>query len=213
MKITRVEICEIKMPLLLPYTISYETVDSVSNVFIRIDTDKEISGNGCAAPDKIITNETSNSVLRCLKDRAEAILLKCDPLRPVHILEELREPLSDCPSAKAAIDMALYDIMGKYANLPLWKLLGGYREKIKTSITIGIQPIKDTLKLAKEYLLRGFTILKLKGGRNVDEDIERVNELRKFAGKGIELRFDANQGYSVEDTFKFIKATRKAHIE
>jgi o-succinylbenzoate synthase len=213
MKITKVEVWDVKMPLTVPYTISYETVYDVTNVFLRLDTDKGITGYGCAAPDINITNETSDQVLKVINEKAKDIITGADPLRPVLILENLKNVLNAYPSAKAAIDIALYDIIGKYANLPLWKLLGGYKDKISTSITIGILAVSDTIKQAKEYIARGYNSLKIKGGKNVDDDIERVIKLRKAVGSNIEFRFDANQGYSVEETLKFIEATKKANIE
>ena len=60
------------------------------------------------------------------------------------------------PSARAAVDMALYDLLGKASNLPLWKLLGGFRDRIRTSITIGIVPVKETVERALEFVDKGF---------------------------------------------------------
>ena len=103
--------------------------------------------------------------------------------------------------------------MGKVSNLPLWRLFGGFRDRIKTSVTIGILPETETLERARMWLERGFKCLKLKGGINVESDIERVLKLREMVGRGIELRFDANQGFSLEDCLKFVQKTRKAHLE
>jgi L-alanine-DL-glutamate epimerase-like enolase superfamily enzyme len=109
--------------------------------------------------------------------------------------------------------MALFDILGKAAGLPVWRLLGGYRRRIKTSMTIGILPEKETVAAARAHVENGFRCLKLKGGRDVEEDIERVAKVREAVGKAIELRFDANQGYSVEETLRFVEATRPASLE
>jgi L-alanine-DL-glutamate epimerase-like enolase superfamily enzyme len=134
-------------------------------------------------------------------------------LRPVLLLERLKSLLKNSPSTLAAVDMALLDIMGKAASLPLWKLLGGFRDRIRTSITIGILHEGDTVERARHHVSRGFKSLKLKGGRNVEEDVARVLRVREAVGDGIELRFDANQGFTVEESLRFVRETRRAHLE
>jgi L-alanine-DL-glutamate epimerase-like enolase superfamily enzyme len=111
------------------------------------------------------------------------------------------------------VDMALFDLLGKIAGLPVHKLMGGYRNKFKTSITIGILPVDDTLEKASGFVNQGFTILKIKGGSDVESDIERINRIREKFGRGIEIRFDANQGYSIEEAVHFVNATRKTGVE
>jgi L-alanine-DL-glutamate epimerase-like enolase superfamily enzyme len=66
---------------------------------------------------------------------------------------------------------------------------------------------------AREHLKKGFKILKVKGGRKVDEDIEKMLRLRELAGKHVGIRFDANQGYSLEDSIRFMKETENAEVE
>jgi L-alanine-DL-glutamate epimerase-like enolase superfamily enzyme len=196
-----------------PYTIAYETVDSATNVFIRLGTASGLNGYGCAAPDEAVTGETPGGVLAVLKDVAEPTLRGADPLRYTRILEDLKGPMAGHSSALAAVDMALHDLLGKAAGLPLWRLLGGYRDRIRTSITIGILPVEETVKVAQGHVDGGFRCLKLKGGRDLDEDVERVLRVRESVGKTIELRFDANQGYSVEETVRFVERTRIAKLE
>ncbi len=84
---------------------------------------------------------------------------------------------------------------------------------MKTSITIGILPVRETVACAREWVLQGFKCLKLKGGLHVNSDIERVIKVREGVGKGIELRFDANQGFSVDDALLFVKETQKVGLE
>lgn len=213
MKIKSIETWSHKMKLATPYTIAYETIDSTINVFTKVITNSGIVGFGCAAPDLEVTGETEKSVLKVAKDVIEPMLRGSDSLRYSYQLNKLIAPLKNHPSALAMIDMALFDIMGKKANLPVYKLLGGFREKIKTSITIGILPINETVSTAKEFVEQGFSILKIKGGSDVDEDIERMKKVRETVGKSILLRFDANQGYSVYESLKFVEETRKVKIE
>ena len=213
MKIAGLECWPVTMRLREPYTIAYEHVDETTNVFVRIDTDAGFSGFGCAAPDKVVTGDTPDSVLDSLSRADRDVLRGHNPLRYALLLETLADALPNAPSARAAVDMAIFDILGKVANLPLWKLLGGYRDSIKTSVTIGVLPLGDAIRRAQELTEQGFACLKLKGGIDVEEDIRRVLDVRQAVGSDIELRFDANQGWSVEESRHFVEGTRSAGLE
>ncbi|MBN2053582.1 dipeptide epimerase, partial [bacterium] len=201
------------MQLTEPYTIAYETVHETTNVFIRLRTDRGITGYGCAAPDEAVTGETATGVLRSMTEVIAPALEGADPLRAAAILEHLSRDLAIHAATLAAIDMALFDILGRTAGLPLWILLGGYRERIATSITIGIMPVAATVERARRYIGRGFSCLKIKGGADVDEDIERVAQVRAECGGAVQLRFDANQGYSLEDSLRFVTGVRSFNVE
>jgi L-alanine-DL-glutamate epimerase-like enolase superfamily enzyme len=213
MKIQRIDTDVIVLPLVEPYSIAYERVEQAINVLLRIETDSGIVGYGCAAPDSAVTGETADMVNDDLKNIVEPVLHGQDPLRFSLHLEKLKPLLKGHPSTIACVDMALHDILGKVCCLPLWKLLGGYRSSIKTSVTVGIMPIDKTLIRVISYVQDGFTAIKLKGGLNVEEDIERVIRVREEVGSAIELRFDANQGYSSVQALHFVEKTETAHIE
>jgi L-alanine-DL-glutamate epimerase-like enolase superfamily enzyme len=213
MKINRIEAWQVEMPLLEPYEIAYQQVNSTVNVFLRIETSNGMTGLGCAAPDPFITNESAEDVLTSIDEVVKPRLKGKDPLRTNYLLEDLKLYLKPRKSTRAAVDMALHDILGKTAGLPLWKLLGGFRDRIKTSITIGILPTDDTIRKAKEFIESGFLSLKIKGGKNLEMDIERVIKVREIAGPAIDLRFDANQGYTVDQAIQFVKATKKSRLE
>jgi L-alanine-DL-glutamate epimerase-like enolase superfamily enzyme len=213
MKIARFEAWPVTMRLSQPYSIAYDSVDRAENVFVRIETNARVAGLGCAAPDPHVTGELIGDVLRSLNEVAGPALVGSDPLRHAMLMERLRKDLASLPSARAAVDMALFDILGKVADLPVWRMLGGYRRRIRTSVTIGILPETETVSAARYLVRNGFRCLKLKGGRDVDEDIGRVIRVREAVGRAIQLRFDANQGFTVEQTLRFVDATRAAGLE
>jgi len=213
LKITKIECFSIEMNLKTPYRIAYETVEKTTNIFLKIYTSIGIVGFGCAAPDFEVTSETPQSVLKSIEGPISKELIGRDPLRFSRLMENLKKQIPHQPSALAAIDMALYDILGKTSDLPIWKILGGYRHRIKTSVTIGILSVKETVDAAQEFVQQGFKCLKIKGGINVSEDIERINRVRESVGTGIGLRFDANQGYTVEDSLKFVNETKSVKLE
>ncbi len=212
MKITNMEVYPHTMKLSEEYTISYETIDSTVNIFLVIETDTGILGYGCAAPDPAVTGETPESVVKIFNDTIKPALLGENPLRYVYLLNNIHEPLKSHPSAKAMVDIALYDIIGRVVQLPIYQFLGGFRHKIKTSITIGILPVSTTIEAAGKLVKQGYKALKIKGGANVDLDIERIIKVREAVGSEIELRFDANQGYSVYESLKFAEETKSADL-
>lgn len=213
MKIINFEFSPITMRLKEPYTIAYETVESASNMFCRIITNEKITGVGIAAPDLEVTQETIETVSKICTYVVEPFLKGKDPLRIAKIITELKPHLQNHPSALAMVDMALYDILGKKSGLPVYKLLGGFRTKAATSITVGILPLGETLKRCRAFVSDGFKIIKVKGGLNLNEDIEKIIKIRETVGRNITLRFDANQGYTVEQSKRFVNETRKAKLE
>jgi L-alanine-DL-glutamate epimerase-like enolase superfamily enzyme len=213
MKITGIDFWEVRMKLAIPYTIAYETFDSAVNVFLRIKTNSGIIGIGCAAPAPEVTGETEIDVLEKTRQIVEPLLKNADPLRLSYQIEKIKPELKSYPATQAMVDSALWDIMAKKADIPLYKLLGGYRNRMKTSITIGIMPVAETLENANDFIRQGFKVLKIKGGIDVNEDIERLVKTRQAVGKNIEIRFDANQGYTVDESIQFVKETQKVKVE
>ena len=213
MGIVRLESWRLDLPLKTPYSIAYQRVERAPNIFVRLVTEGARIGSGCAAPDEDVTGESPEATEAALAGPAAEMLRGRDADRPVHLMELLRVPLAAAPAARAAVDMALWDLMARRAGLPLWKLLGGYRERIATSITLGILPLEETVEEARRRCREGFRVLKLKGGLDAAEDAERVRAVRAAVGAEVALRFDANQGYTPEATRVFLAATAECALE
>lgn len=213
MKITRIEYFRLDLPLAIPYTIAYETVTKTSNIVLKLTTDGGITGWGCAAPDKEVTLETPEDVIHNIETVVTALLKDQSPFRIAKVNHQLKQQLTGSSSTKAMVDMALYDILARKAGLPLYQLLGGYRYEIPTSITITILPLDETIDQAKDFLKQGFNILKLKGGLDLEEDIHKILVLREKLGNDFSLRYDANQGYTANESIEFINRTKSANVE
>jgi o-succinylbenzoate synthase len=208
MKIKSVTINPIDLKLKEPFSIANETVDVGENVFLKIETDEDIIGWGCATPDSV-TSETKETVINCFNNILKNILIGEDPLRINFINDLIEEKVKGNPSLKTGINMALYDILGKKANTPLYKLLGGYRKKIETSITIGLNPVDTMIEKAKSFVSQGFTCLKVKCGMDPDQDIEVVLAIRNEVGPNIKIRLDANEGYTLEKALRVVETLEK----
>lgn len=201
MQIKSVTAIPVELRLKEPFTIANETVESAINVFIKIETGRGIVGWGCATPDTV-TSETKDTVLTACKTVLKDILIGKDPFRINMLNEVIEENLKDNSSAKAGVNMALYDILGKTARMPLYRLLGGYRDKIETSVTVGLNPVDIMVEKAKEFISQGFTCLKVKCGMDPDQDIEAVLAIRNAVGSQVKVRLDANEGYTVEQALR-----------
>ncbi len=212
MRITHVSYERLDLKLAVPYTIAYETIAKTTNFILKVETDGKLVGYGCAAPDKIVTGESPDEVERAIKNKIIPYLIGKDPFTYALLLTELKQILEKKSSSLAMVDLALFDLISKKAEVPLYKFLGGYQTSIATSITIGILSLEETLKHAKEYVDQGFSILKIKGGSNLEEDVEKMKKLHEIY-PNVTWRFDGNQGYSVVDSIAFVKATAPMGIQ
>ncbi len=208
MKIKSVSLIPMDLKLKEPFSIANETVDIGENVFIKIDTDSEIIGWGCATPDSI-TSETKETVVKNFNAIVKEILIGEDPTRINFLNDVIEDKLKGNPSLKAGINIALYDILGKESDMPLYKILGGFRDKIETSVTIGLNPVDVMVEKAKEFVSQGFNCLKVKCGMDADQDIEAVLSIRNAVGSNVKIRLDANEGYTLEKALRVIETLEK----
>lgn len=193
------------LELTRPYTIAYQTIDRVENLFVLIEAENGITGIGAGSPAEDVTGE-SIAMSTAAVEKLDDILTGQDIRHLRRLLRSLQSRLAGHPAAMAAADIALHDLAGKLLGRPLVDLLGRAHDALPTSVTIGIKSVDETLEEAGEYVKKGFTILKIKTGLNVEEDIARVARVRETFGQGVSIRVDANQGYSVDDYRRFFSA-------
>ena len=213
MKITNVEHWTEHLKLIKPYTIAYETYSDVENYFVRIETETGSYGLGVASPDDYVTGESTVDCKSALDSCLESLLLGQDIRDIEYLVRKLKAAMPKTPAALAAVDIALYDLMGKYRNLPLADMLGRVHQKLATSITIGIMSAAEAVEEADEYMSRGFRLLKVKIGKSLEEDLDRLHKIREKIGRQIPIRVDANQGYSRHEYMEFIQRTQHLDLE
>ena len=212
MKINRVELTVLSIEMHEPYSVAYSDFTHADNIFIRLDSDR-FSGWGCIAPDPDVTGETIPEIYEKASSLLPELLTGEDYLRRALLMRRLKRRTPGLYSLWAGVDTALWDLLGKKAGIPVWKIIGGYREKIRSSITIGICSLEKTMTTINRYTDEGWEIIKLKGGLDVDDDIARLKRIRKDYGRRLKIRFDANQGYTPGQALYFIEQTKDLHIE
>lgn len=206
MQIAHIDVVPVELNLGLPFRTAtlHTDMNQIQCVFVRIETRKGLVAWGCAAFDETQTGETPRQVADACRQCADRAM-DLNPLNLEFALTELATLTQDTPSAKCAFDIAFYDLLGLAAGLPLYRLLGGYRHRIQTSIALSLAPAKETVEMARDRAAQGFRILKLKGGLDPEDDVQRVHAVHT-ALPALSLRLDADQGYSVQQALDVSRA-------
>jgi len=212
MGIQSIEVYSVVLRYHEPFRIAPSTATECHNIVVKVFTDFGIVGIGEASPSERVTNETPNTILEVLDKIAPHLIGMC-PLRIEQIVDTMDQIVPENPSAKAAVDMALHDILGKTTRKPLFKLLGGFREQVLTDITLSIKEPKEMAEDAVKAVRRGFEALKVKVGLNPNEDFERVRKIREAVGSDVAIRIDANQGWTVSQAVEVLKKLERFNIE
>jgi len=194
----------IDLKLTVPFRISRNVQYTSPNAIVQINYE-EFTGLGEAAPDGYY-GESLETMLACVSMFAGN--LGDDPFAIEDILNRLDEIIGLNPSAKAAVDMALYDIVGKMLNVPLYKLLGlNAANTARTSFTIGIDTPENMAK--KAVLAHDYPILKVKVGTK--HDLDNLKAIREVSSATI--RVDANTAWTPKEAIKMINALAPYNIE
>lgn len=210
MKITNIKVGEVSVPLKTPFKTALRTVNSVEDIIVEIYTDTGNIGFGEAPPTGVITGDTKGAIIGAIEEHIKKNIVGMDIENFEEIMMKLDKSLIKNTSAKAAIDIALYDLYGQLYNAPIYKLLGGYRKEIITDITISVNDPEEMAKDSLDAIRRGYETLKIKVGKDSLMDIERMKAIRKAVGYDVKLRIDANQGWKPKEA---VQALRKMEDE
>ncbi len=212
MKITKIRLGKLSAPLRVPFKTAIRTVDKVEDLVIEIQTDTGHRGYGEAPPTGAITGDTWEAIVGALRGPIQKVLID----REIDELEDLMIDLRKCivrnTSAKAAADMAIWDLYGQLYGLPVYKIFGGSRKTIVTDITISVNEPEEMAKDAKDAVARGYNCIKVKVGKDAGKDIERLLEIRKAIGKDISIRLDANQGWNPKEAVRILDKMEEMNL-
>lgn len=197
MKITGIECVAVRLPLIAPFIISYGTYSHVESVLVRLTTDTGLTGWGEATPDPYVTGESWAGTYAMLRHDLLPLLRDQNPLAREAIHARLDGLVTGAPTAKAAIDLALWDIAGKYAGMSVAALLGGpVHDALVWHATLSIgEPAKMAAE-ARAAVAAGHTEIKMKvGAARLQDDVDRIMAVRAAVGPTVALMVDANQGW------------------
>lgn len=213
MKIKDIKIWSADLGNTKPYTIAFKTVDEVRNAFVEIILADGTTGIGSGNPSEYVVGENLTQTLEALQERNLEFLIGRDIREMKQLAFEVWQKFPKNPAARAAVDIALHDAFTKFLGIPLVKYLGQKIQSMPTSNTIGIKNVTETLKETEDYLKQGFKAIKVKLGKDLEEDIERMIKMREQFGYDYAIRIDANQGYDSAQTIAFYQQTKHLKIE
>lgn len=209
--ILRTELFKLPIPM-EPFVIATEVSTVAQNTFIRIHTEDGLTGMGECSAFPMLTGETQATCYEVGKDLARLIKGR-DSADIQGRMSEMDAYIGGNTTVKSAFDIALHDVAAKRAGLPLYRLLGGKQKTIVTDLTIGIDEPESMAATAVEFIGKGVRTIKVKLGKDGEEDVRRIRLIREAVGPDISLRIDANQGWDFATALKTLKALAPYDIE
>ena len=203
MKIKKIETIPVRLPTRRVHQWASLTTSIGVYVIVKLETDAGLVGLGEAPVLKDwggdhmkYYGETPKTTAHVIGDILAPALVGQDPYRIGALHAGMDQAIKGYPYCKAAIDMALYDVVGKACKLPVYQLLGGcYRERVTVAHSIGLMEIRKAVEEALQVKEEGIKAIKLKGGQDPKRDVDLVRQIRKAVGPKIQISVDANQGY------------------
>jgi len=205
MQISRVEVTPVELKLSEPIRMGgFREIHSITAIFVRMETQKGQSAWGCTVVHPDLTGEKPGEVIAVCRECAQLV----PDLNPTNIefaLGELAAHPKMTPSVMCAFDLAFHDLLSIAAGMPLYRILGGYRNRIQTSVTIPIASVEESVQMALRWANKGFRMLKIKGGLDAAEDVRRVQAIHTSLPDHF-LRLDADGGYTVDQALDVTRA-------
>jgi L-alanine-DL-glutamate epimerase-like enolase superfamily enzyme len=198
MIVSSVEVIPVRLPLTEPFVIAYAVYPDTLSVLVRIRTRDGAEGWGEATPDPNVTGETWGGVAETLRRDLAPVLIGRDARDREAALRALDARVEGAPAAKAALDIALHDLVSRSLGIPLWQLLGGRaREALQISRVVSMGEPEAMAAAATRHVAAGFGTVKVKVGDAANPllDAQRVAVVREAVGPKIAIKVDVNQGW------------------
>src|SRR6185312_10834529 len=213
MKITDIRFGMLRVPLKTPFKTALRTVDTIEDIIVTVHTDTGHVGYGEAPATAVITGDTHGSIIEAIRKIIAPRLIGQDIANLNRITRLIQTALEKNSSAKAAVEIAVYDLFGQLYGAPLYKILGGGDPVITTDITISVDYIDKMVADSLAAVERGFESLKIKVGKDIELDVERVRAIYAAVEGRALLRLDANQGWTAKQAVYALQTLEEAGIK
>jgi L-Ala-D/L-Glu epimerase len=212
MKITDIKFGTLRVPLKTPFKTALRTVDKIEDIVVMINTDSGHVGYGEAPATAVITGDTHGSIVEAIRHYIWPRVVGQDVANLNQLTHSIQSAMEKNSSAKAAVEIAIYDLWGQLYEAPLYRLLGGGDPLITTDITISVDYIDKMVADSVAAVERGFESLKIKVGKDIGVDIERVKAVYAAVEGRALLRLDANQGWSAKQAVYALQSLEDAGV-
>ena len=186
---------------------------SFEDVIVELHTDTGAVGYGEAPPTGVITGDTTGAIIGAIRDHIAPAILGRNLDEFEDLTAAVQKALVHNTSAKAAVDMALWDLLGQKYSAPVYRMLGGARSNIVTDITISVNPPEEMARDARTAIQRGYDCLKVKVGIDPELDVARLAAVREAVGKDVKLRIDANQAWNAKQAVRILDQMQEKGLD
>lgn len=205
--ISTVQVFPIAVPLKSPFKTALRTVTTAESLLVQITDSDGVTGLGEAAPTAAITGDTMASIRYAIETIIAPKLIGASLAQPEALKSLIETSIVNNHSPKAALNIAVNDLLAKHYGVSLNALLGGYRQQIETDYTVSVGTTDTMVDHALQLVKDGFDTLKVKvGNQSAFDDVKQVRAIRKVVGPAIKIRLDANQGWQKKQATVAINA-------
>jgi len=209
----RIEILRARLRCHKPFRTASVVSDVCRTLVVRVYTRNGLSGIGEAVPKPLLTGETVEGCEAAIRQFLWPAVQGLD----AWAVEDLHRAMDRCvcghPAARAALDMAVHDLLARSAGVPLASFLGGSPRPVLTDFSIGLCGPEEAAAEGRRLVEAGYRAVKVKVGHDPDQDVERVRAVRAAVGPDIGLRVDANEGWSFAQALRALKRMEPCDLE
>lgn len=196
-----------------PLATSLHAYDTLNCVIVEIEAKDGARGYGEARDSTHITGETQAGIIAAINDFLAPAIIGVEPSDTDDIHRRMNTEIVANTAAKSAIDIAIYDLAGRQAGMPVSSLLGGApRGPVASSKAVSVGPAAAMVTQARGYVDAGFRTLKIKTGVDAAAELAAIAAIRGEVGPEISLKLDANQGWTLPEASRFLAAAEPHDI-
>ncbi len=213
MVITDVRTHHLTSPLHTPFVTALRRTSTVETLAVEIIAEDGSRGFGEVPQVWQVTGESVAGAKACIEGPLAALITRRDASNYVGLLREVRGAVAGNGGAKAAIDIAVHDLVARQLGVSLVRLLGGTSTTVATDVTLSVGPVDDLVNGALARVVEGFNVLKIKVGTDPSADVCAVTAVREAVGPLVRIRLDANQGWTERRAIQAIRALEDAQVD